>query len=141
MEKPKIKVGIFYKTRVGNKVKIYDVTDEYIHGAVFLKGRWRLDSWLFNGKMFNNLVSEHDIISEWTDKVYFDKWESLPEWLNKYIAMDENGDWHCYAEKPKRYSNQWLVLKEIDSIEIPKEYAPEFKGDWKYSLLKNPKYK
>lgn len=68
----KIEIGKFYKTRGGNKVRIYamDGAGAFpIHGAILNAGDWVFYSWAANG--FNtNLEGDstpRDLVSEWVN--------------------------------------------------------------------------
>lgn len=70
-------------------------------------------------------------------------WDCLPKWADKWIAMDNNGSWYSYSEKPflSKDSSLWL-LEEQQVVFINKFFTHKnFKGDWKDSLFMNPKYK
>lgn len=70
------------------------------------------------------------------------KWQ-WPEWLKlPYIAMDHNGEWFAFSEKPTKYDTDWdgglfacpLSAKYFD-------FTPPECTDWTQSLLKNPNAK
>ena len=72
-----IEVGKFYKTREGEKVRIY-ATDGHggdtLHGAVYYDNRWLDQRWDKYGKCWQNIdrsksdgASELDIVSEWVE--------------------------------------------------------------------------
>ena len=69
-----IKVGVFYKTKDGEKVRIYEVyegthQDYPVHGAVQTGGTWVVRSWTASGKLSRRLAgSVEDIVSLWTVK-------------------------------------------------------------------------
>lgn len=64
-----------------------------------------------------------------------------PTWLKAaYIAMDKNGEWYAFKEKPEQYyDNSWstrtdkiCMLNDIVDIDLPEC------SDWTQSLIKNP---
>jgi len=66
----KIEPGKLYKTRGGQKARIYAVdTGEtaVIHGAIFFNGQWGLMSWCSKGSAYVNAQSHYDLIEEWTE--------------------------------------------------------------------------
>lgn len=72
MSELKIEVGKFYKTRDGNKVRIYttDRGGRYpIHGAIF-DGRWINAEWEKTGQYADWVpLSSADIVAEWDEEV------------------------------------------------------------------------
>ena len=36
-------------------------------------------------------------------------WEDAPEWA-QWLAMDDDGEWYWYEEKPKRNKFGWMSL-------------------------------
>lgn len=149
MKDLKIEVGKFYKTRDGRKVRIYstDSGGRYpIHGAVRFDKGWSMNTWQENGsEVLGTREYDDDIISEWEDKTIFDNWDALPAWCDYAIAMDEDRRWFSYNKVPAKYDElgAWGVIIEsnLNYITIPIGYSPkDYKGDWKDSLLINPKY-
>lgn len=70
------------------------------------------------------------------EEIDFD-WDCLPKWTNDYIAMDENGDWFAYGNKPEIRNFEWFQRDGFQTI--PKGYEPKnFTQDWTKSLYKNP---
>jgi len=67
----KIEVGKFYKSKNGNKIRIYNIDKENcneVHGAMLLQGVWYVNSWSESGHFFSNeSICEKDIIGEWID--------------------------------------------------------------------------
>ena len=136
-----IQVGKFYKTRAGTKVRIYvlDGIKPYsVHGAhQVTDGGWSLTSWTSEGMYRNSFPilgdNDLDIVSEWVDKPIFD-WSIQSPWF-KYAAMDYNGHWFLFDDKPVRALDRWMGG---GSTFVPTAYAPTFKGDWKDSLIQRP---
>lgn len=142
-----IEPGKFYKTRGGNKVRIY-ATDGgpgryVVHGAFMDSGEWHPDVWCIGGECYatdDTSESPKDIIAEWTDRPEAD-WSAMPRWAN-WVAMDEDEDWHWYENKPDRHSKyqEWFPADDGDCGGIHKDCTPaNFTGDWKDSLIERPK--
>lgn len=134
----KIEPNKFYKTRNGHKARIY-TTDGYgdypIHGAVLMDNGWRLVMWTSDGCNYINssLKATTDIISEWQD-IPIVNWAAMPAWCN-YVAMDADGVWGIYTDKPITIDCYWSSKNRWS---IPEEYYPIFTGNWKDSLAKRP---
>jgi hypothetical protein len=139
-----IQVGKFYRTRNGLKVRIYalDGCAPYVvHGAYQHKELgWIFTGWTDNG-MYNSLLDDHptsdlDIVSEWVDKPVFD-WSIQSPWF-KYAAMDYDGQWFLFDNKPTRVLDHWTGVGSTCVARIPLAYVPFFLGDWKDSLIQRP---
>lgn len=72
-------------------------------------------------------------------------WEEIPKYLN-YAAMDESGCWMLYSYEPEivetingywKQNTNWYKegLSAPTTCRIPKDFAPDFKGNWKDSLI------
>lgn len=79
-------------------------------------------------------------------KLQFD-WDCLPQWTNKWIAMDEDGEWYCYETKPVAENSGTFVIEsnpletQVYACRIPKKFEPVgYTGTWEDSLTKNPIY-
>lgn len=69
-------------------------------------------------------------------------WSNAPKWANKYISMDESGDWYVYSDYPEANRHTWYKRAGSAATKVPAEFAPKnFTGDWKDSLFKNPNIK
>lgn len=70
-------------------------------------------------------------------------WNCLPAWA-EYIAMDEDGSWKWYSDRPFRRlpeDTYWTEGYKI-SGEIPEHYWPKNdKQDWKQNIYKKIKKK
>ena len=137
-----IEAGKFYKLRNGLKARIYatDANNTYpIHGAYFAD-QWLLTQWRGDGRSRyqGGISGEYDIISEWVDKPDKEIFSTLPPWI-KWVAKDEDRTWWGYTGEPyidldkEEWDNQ-KNGKHIATI-IPPEYAPQWDGDWKDSLI------
>lgn len=65
-----IKVGAYYKTRDGSKVRIYatDGSSEYpIHGAILDNGQWLVWEWSDDGASYQPNQKDEDIVGLWED--------------------------------------------------------------------------
>ena len=68
-------------------------------------------------------------------------WSALPKWAN-WIAMDQEGDWYYYSDKPQMDDDHPIWVSSEFNDAIPPEYYPKnFTGDWANSLLEVPKNK
>jgi len=141
-----IKPGAFVKLRDGSKAHIYalDKGSHFpIHGAVFRPehGSWVQESWTREGNYrLPQILKENgwDIISAWTDTPDCSKlWPLLPPWIN-WVAMDENGSWAGYRNKPGKVEGFYYCKSDDDYCTIPKEYSPKYSGSWKDSLTERP---
>jgi len=134
----KIEAGKLYLTRNGKKVRIYatDVEGELpVHGAVYRPeyNRWDVNAWRENG-IDEDYVSDYDIIGECKEPLDFDP-DCLPAWA-KWIAVDDDGGWRWYVDKPVTDNNFSLWVDGTSYGSIPEEYSPKnFEGHWKESLF------
>lgn len=131
----KIEPSKYYKTRNGHKVRIYatDGSGHYpVHGAILRDNDWEERVWDANGSAYakETIRASIDIVSEWSDAPIVN-WSAMPAWCN-YVAMDEDGQWYAYIDKPGTDSEGWLPNN--DYCFIPKKYHPTFTGYWKDSL-------
>lgn len=72
----KIEVGKFYRTRKGDKARVYATDGDgahATHGAVLLGGEWSSSTWTVEGKFnaFVDVESSLDLVSEWVDELRF----------------------------------------------------------------------
>lgn len=138
-----IQTGKQYKTRDGNRVTIYrtDAKGPYsVHGCIHHTHVPLdvVDIWSSDGK-YNNLGGDRplDIIAEWSEPVTFD-WRQVPLCCN-WIAMDSNGLWYAFDNKPNTAANHWTGSKCEYCITIHRYHYPKnFTGDWKDSLMQRP---
>lgn len=137
----KIEPGKFYRTRLGDKVRVYAIDGGgsfSIHGAIFTN-RWVGGFWKptgeFDGSDIYNIVSECPPVQRLED-IGFDP-TCLPRW-SRYIAMDRDGEWWAYDDLPINFGmDSWASTDRTYSyVKIPPEFEPEnFRGDWKDSLF------
>lgn len=81
---------------------------------------------------FIEAISKPDVSKD--EDIVFD-WDCLPAWANNYIAMDEDGTWYCYCEKPK-LKEPYFYTEDKLTVDISPDYYPKnFKGNWKDSLF------
>lgn len=57
-------------------------------------------------------------------------WSQAPEWAN-YVAMDENGAWFWFSEKPRAGVEEWVNHAAQYEMAVA---AP----DWTACLVKRP---
>lgn len=134
----KIETGKFYETRNGDKARVYEVYEDNdeLHGAIFLNGNWEIYTWNLQGQMLSS-PTIGDLIKEWTEKPTFNNWDDLPSWINAYVAMDRCGGWWSYSKKPFKEYDYFTSTGK--TIRIPSHLTTPFEGDWRDSLIKNPK--
>lgn len=66
-------------------------------------------------------------------------WSLLPGLANKWVAMDEDGQWFAYSERPWIGGEFWTISdNDTEWAVIPGDYAPRWSGDWKESLTEVP---
>lgn len=68
----KIEVGKFYRTKCGNKARIYSLEagrkdNPHVHGARFANDQWVQDWWNLNGTKI--CAPDNEIVGEWIDPV------------------------------------------------------------------------
>lgn len=111
----KIEKDKFYKTRAGNKVRIYatDGLNLYpVHGAVLLAGFWAPIQWTSLGKFYERGDADGDIISEWEEPK-----PKLKAWI---LACDDNPlSKQVYSirfseEAPYDRTKHWLRASWLD---------------------------
>lgn len=128
-----IEVGKYYRTKNGNKARIYATDGGFgkkIHGA-FLRsdGAWIPEWWLKDGKCMNNTWL--DLIAEWTEPIDFDP-SCLPSWAT-WIAMARSGNWVWFTSVPHMLDGDWDYTY---CRFIPKKYSPKnFTGSWEESAF------
>jgi hypothetical protein len=131
----------FYKTEEGIQAEIicYDPNRKLWVG--WIKGYSSPYVWDSSGIFALNQSENGNIIAPWQEPLDFD-WSCLSKWA-RWIAMDEDGEWYQFTNKPELLSRLWRDKLWRDKYDgpIPPSYAPKnFTGDWKDSLFENPKY-
>ena len=134
----KIEKGKFYRTRGGHKVEILrtDLKNNYpIVGVITdSNGHERYTSWSDGGIWLKRADNIYDILGEWEEVLDFDPY-CLPQWADKWIAMDADGEWYCYSEKPDMNSRNKVHLSHGNTTRIQADFAPKnYSGNWKDSL-------
>ncbi len=133
----KIEAGKFYRTRGGQKVRVYTVDGggEYpVHAALLVGTVWYVKVYKSSGHL--DFPDDHDLISEWVDKPVVD-WSKLAAW-HRWVARDERGEWFSFGQKPTIGLAHWMIARGCDYCPIPPQYSPTFSGDWKDSLVERP---
>lgn len=61
----------------------------------------------------------------------------LPLLRKGWVAMEKNGDWWWYKEKPETgaYSDVWLAKSCSNYLSLDTFNIARFDGDWKDSLM------
>lgn len=77
----------------------------------------------------NFKYSEYKIISENKPII---NWNEYPRWI-KAFACNGVGKWYAFDTIPTLKDFEWI--SDGISIEIPQKYAPEWSGNWIYSLV------
>ena len=148
-----ITAGKFYRTRAGQKARIYEVYHEQgvVHGAVFAPDKeWDFFMWLPNGRYWANDTTEWDLISEWSDhpEIPQEFWQKLPAWAN-YVWKRKHDNlgfrqanlWYASSTKPIFFPEDdlWEVpISDTTRLRIPSAYCPKFEGSIKDSLITRP---
>lgn len=149
----KIEVGKFYKTRGGQKARIYatDCGGTYlIHGEVLRRdSRWQCRSFTGCGEDGGRLPSGDDIVAEWVDDPPVVKdWSVFPDWIISLAkCKGTNDSWIGLTGIPKPHNKSpfgW-VIDHLDCyyeivLPIIHDHIPIFSGDWKDSLIIRPRH-
>lgn len=109
----KIEVGKFYKSRSGNKIRIYALDGAVsgpIHGAFFFDRYWNNTNWYPGGQWaMDREKNPHDIISEWLEQS-----SRLVAWL----YPSSNNHMVIYLPIDKAVSNsEWIRASWLDQPE------------------------
>ncbi len=49
-----------YRTRNGQRVRVYIKTDEELHGAILVKDKWQIDTWTLDGQYLKGGGKPHE---------------------------------------------------------------------------------
>ena len=91
-------------------------------------GRWKNDS---NPTLSFTEYTLQGFSQERPKELDFDA-SCLPSWANKFIAMDDGGQWYGFLYIPKINRSVWYGN---ECCEIPSDFAPKnFTGSWSDSL-------
>jgi hypothetical protein len=131
----KIEKGKFYRTRGGEKVEVLTTERVASHPIVIIHKDGGIEVLRMNGMLHESkVVSDQDIIAEWTDPVEI-PWSDYPTWC-KWVAMDKDGRWSLFNEKPRLVHGCWYLQTYIN---VHPDYTPRnFTGDWTESLFERP---
>lgn len=132
----KIERDKFYRTRDGRKVRVVFTEKEGQYPVVGVEGNC-IYSYTDKGRIYVDGGESHgDLIAPWVDKPTIDR-SILPAWANKAVAMDSDGSWWCYSEKPTQaaFAERWNPSDWCHNLELPPSYYPKWEGDWKDSLI------
>lgn len=56
----KIEPGKIYRARNGERIRIYAIEGKELHGAIFHRGNWEVDTWNLSGKYLAGKDKDHD---------------------------------------------------------------------------------
>ena len=135
--------GPFYKTRHGQKVRIYALDGSYtnpIHSAALSDDGWNIRLLTKDGNNYSSSSpSTFDIVGLWVDKPEFD-WSLCAKW-HRYAAKHKYG-WTLYADKPlwNKETLEWEILVGQWNLAAPihPEHYPKWKGKDEDSLIERP---
>lgn len=133
----KIEAGKYYRTRDGRKARVLCTDHVKLNYPVAGSIGGELYSWTGEGEFYRGTINIIDLVAEWIDKPELPPGVVLPSWANKAMAMDESGRWHCFSHTPEIYDIEW-VFPETETGQfyaIPRDCCPEWRGDWKDSLV------
>jgi hypothetical protein len=54
-------------TRGGNKIRLYHIYEDYMHGAYESDDVWYIASWKLNGRVDDNCTTKLDLVNEWIE--------------------------------------------------------------------------
>lgn len=122
--------GQYYKTRNGDKVKIYDISEEHgkykIHGAMYKWKQWSILSWLENGDYDVKSFEGTDIVDYWEE----DKFKDNPAVQhNKWCLKQENlAEFKGLSHQLKAGSAVYLTdLNEVKECKAGESQSSEIK--------------
>ncbi len=130
MENLIIEPNKFYKTRSGNKAKIYEIFDNYYIGAVYfeISTLWVPLVWSKGQNIASSEGGLYDIISEWTEPHPAESWETDKrilvskngvEWVNAYFSSYKEGKVHVWAYG----ATSWTTKTNQSIKEVTWKYA------------------
>ena len=84
----------------------------------------------------------NDIVGPWEEEKKAPKvdWSKFPAHF-RYLAMDDDGDWYGYYQRPILLNDKFIAPDETaydTHFEIYGLDEPDFEGDWKDSLCVRP---
>jgi len=124
----------YWRTRDGRKAVVFPEfsTSKTTKGFIIGDSNhfWFPHIWERQSECSKEVFST-DLISPWTDELDFDA-SCLPKWANKWIAMDRDGEWRCYKDKPWSQESYW---RTCSNYPIPDDFEPKnFQKEWVDSL-------
>ena len=140
IEEVAITAGKHYRLRNGYEFKCYSHSGNIynkVHGA-FRKNdnSWSVISLNQKGRYSSDFDHCYDIIEEWVNKPEVD-WSLHAKWV-KAISMQPNGEWWTYDSIPTKDKYCFFGKSGAYTAPIPLEYAPNWVGNWKDSLVIKP---
>jgi hypothetical protein len=131
----KIEKGKYYRTRGGKKVEVLTTERRSKSPIIIMDENGEIEALHQNG-MYLDCKSETilDLIAEWTEPIEI-PWSDYPTWC-KWVAMDKDGRWFGYSDKPTQSCAIW---SGDAVVKIHPDYTPRnFTGDWTESLFERP---
>ena len=142
----KIEAGKEYRTRDGERARVYATDGNLpytVHGAIQSKENdgWKSWAWREDGNSYPGESYSNELVSEWKEEPVLPDgfWDRIVPPYIDHVAMDDDGRWCMYGGDPtvEGLRNFWKS-PEGQYLNIPKEYAPTFSGDWKDSKITRP---
>jgi len=136
-------VGAYCADRNKNKIRVICTDRTSTEGTEYtvlgLNERGVACTYTPDGKgTTGGYLCSQDLVGPWIDEIKW-PWHLLPPWFN-WCAFSVDGQAFTYDCTTKPVINIYSTWNNhCPSIHIPKEYAPEFTGDWKQSLTERPK--
>lgn len=142
-----IEAGKFYRTKNGNKVRVYaiygvedDKEKQPIHGAWLCGKGWFAAAWCKDGSWPYEHEDGFNLVAPWVDPPVVD-WEKFPKHIVA-IAMGASGKWYGYLKVPIIGITAYTTHNPYEAFDIrDTEYEDiTFSGDWRDSLVIRPGY-
>lgn len=129
------------QTVSGAPVKIYEVYENQIHGAIgnTHDKNWRMQVWTTEGK-YSKMDKSHPFdldLTDWRDEI---PWDHLIDDI-EYVAMDRNGNWwgHKYKPESMPLGDTWEADGSLDDEWDLSGIKMPIPPNWKESLVKRPR--
>lgn len=131
----KIEAGKEYETRDGRRALCVYRWHNGKYTAMYLAGTKLEYDLVISpiGRCDDRQNSGDDLIQEWIDKPMVD-WSKMAAW-HDCVAKNPDGIWRAYDINPGIEDD---VVGWGPGDYIPQEYAPQWAGDWRNSLVKRP---
>lgn len=114
----KIEVGKFYKTRGGQKVRVYAIdgnnTPHCIHGATQSPYGWVMYTWQFDGCYYKGYFGDDDIVAEWRDPIKLEGWINIyKSGSSEFHKSKSVADFHACKE---RLACKYICVEEGEGL-------------------------